>query len=361
MTPRDCVLSVYHGSRSEDPAMGIYLRYHRPGAAERRARDRGLALLAPWPVVSLLAPPWHVREGYLSEVQAGGFRVDYRWQHGGRIERRTLETPAGRLTQELRRDDAYQSDWIEKHYLESLEDYEVLEDAVRRSVLVPQEDAVARLRRDLGSDGVVLGRLDRSPFQKLLCELADPQALLLQLMTDPGPIDRLTQTLGERLDEQIDAAVRLDVDAVWQPDNVTAEMTPPWVFERYLEPYYRRLAERCRAAGKPLLIHLDGRLKSLVEPIARCRFDVVESFSLPEMGNDLTLDAALAAWPDKVVCPNVPASLADAEADRVASFVHRVRQAFDGRPLMLQISEDVPLDRLDPLLDTLSSAMELTP
>lgn len=361
MTPRQRILSVYHGTPCYPPAVGIYSRYHRPGAAERRARERGLGLIAFHPVVSLLAPPWHVKPGYLSQVPGARFGIDYRWEGGSRIETRSFETPSGRVEQRLRQEPNYQSDWVEKHYLEEPGDYEVLADIVSRSVMTPQTEPIAQLQRDVGEDGVVLGRLDRSPFQKLLCELAEPQVLLMQLMTDPAPIDELVGALSARMDEQIDAAVTSAVDAVWQPDNVTSELTPPWVFERYLEPYYHRLGEKCRAAGKPLLIHLDGRLKPLAGLLARCPFDVVESFSLPEMGNDLTLQAAFDAMPNQTLCPNVPASLADAPRERVEAFVQSMTESFSGRPFMLQISEDVPLHRYQHLLDSLTLALETTP
>lgn len=342
MTPRERVLAVYRNQRPDRPPVGIYGRYNRPGAAERRARNQGLALLVFHPLTSLLAPPWHVSPGYVSEVRGAEFSIRHVHESGRRVEERRYATPVGDISQQIIQDAGSGSDWIRKHYLTTPEDYKVMQYLVEHTVFAPQAGPLRRLREELGEDGVVLGRLDRSPFQKLLIELADPETFLVDYLTEPGPIETLLAMLEERLSRQVDLALELPVEAVWQPDNVTADMTPPAIFEKYCAPFYRKQGAKLRAAGKAYLVHLDGRLAPLAAAIAGSTFDVVESFSFAEMGNDLSETEALRLWPDKVLCPNFPASLSDRSRTEIEAFCAAKVQAFGRRPFMLQVSEDLP-------------------
>lgn len=342
MTPRERVMAVYRNQRPDRLPVGIYGRYHRPGAVERKARGRGLALLYFHPVTSLLAPPWHISPGYVSEVKGAGFTVRYVHEAGRLVEERRYVTPVGDISQQIIKDTGYGSDWVRKHYLEGVEDYKVMQYLVEHTVFVPQPGPLQRLKDDLGEDGVVLGRLDRSPFQKLLIELADPQQFLVDYMTEPGPIEALLAMLEEKQSQQVDIALEMPVDAIWQPDNVTADMTPPGVFEKHCASFYRKQGAKLHAANKVYLVHLDGRLAPLAASIAKSAFDVVESFSFAEMGNDLPETEALKLWPDKVLCPNFPASLSGKSRGEIEGYCAAKVQAFGPRPFMMQVSEDLP-------------------
>lgn len=353
MTPKQRILSVYSGQRPDRVPIGIYSRYHRLGDAERAARNRGLGLLAFSPAVSLLAPPWHIKPGYVSEVRGVTLRIDMTWEDGAPVERRTFETPVGTVWQETTIDPTYGSDWIRKHYIAAPEDYKIMRYVAERTVLAPRHDAIARLMNDLGEDGVVLARIDRSPYQKLLVELAGPERFLTDLMTDPGPAEELMAVYDARMDEQVRLACEGPAEAIWSPDNVTADLTPPTLFEQYQLPFYRKHGETIRAADKRYVVHMDGRLAGIKDLIARSPFDVVESFSFAETAGDVPVPEALAAWPDKTLCPNVPAPLCDKPAEEIERFLDGVWDSFGKAPFMLQLSEDFPLDAYRHILDIL--------
>jgi len=226
---------------------------------------------------------------------------------------------------------------------------------IEHSDLEPQPRQLERLKKDLGEDGVVLGRLDRSPFQKLLIELSNPQDFLVEYMTEPEPIETLLAMLEEKESQQAQVAIEAPVDAVWQPDNVTADMTPPHIFEKYCASFYRKHGPGLRSANKSYLVHLDGRLGALAAAISDSTFDVVESFSFAEMGNDLSETEALKLWPDKVLCPNFPSSLSGNSREEIAAFCESKVRAFGERPFMIQVSEDIPLDDYGHVLGSLTA------
>ena len=99
------------------PILSVYSRYLPRGKTERDARELGLALLDNYPIVSLIAPPWHLASGYVSETQGVEFTISYRWMNGKKVEKRTYTTPHGSVWQETLVDPTFGSDWIQQFYI----------------------------------------------------------------------------------------------------------------------------------------------------------------------------------------------------------------------------------------------------
>jgi len=354
---RERMLAVYRNSTPDRIPVAIYSRYHRSGEVERAARNNGLGILSFEPAVSLLAPPWHLQSGYVSEVKDAAFNVTITWEGGEQVETRTFETPVGQVSQRLVKDPTFGSDWVTKHYIASPQDYRVMQYVVEHTVFAERPAAIAQRVADLGGDGIVLGRVDRTPYQKLLIELTGPDRLFLDLADQPQRVLDLIEAMTVRLDEQFSLALRSDAEVIWQPDNVTSDMTPPDLYRRFVLPIYQRRGQACREAGKVYAVHLDGRLAALKALIAESTFDVVESFSLAEMAGDVPVAEALAAWPGKVICPNFPASLAGRPHQEIRARLETLAAEFHGRPFMVQISEDIAQDSYASVLPALCESL----
>jgi uroporphyrinogen-III decarboxylase len=354
MTIKERILSVYNNNKPDKIPVSIYNRYHRYGEVERIARNNGLGILDFYPVVSLLAPPWHVKPGYVSEVKNSSFDIKLIWDKGKQVEVRVFETPVGKISQQITKDNAYGSDWTQKHYLENPEDYKVMQYIIENTVLKPQEKVIKQRIADLGQDGVVLGRVDRSPYQKLLTELANPETFMPEIYTNPSTIEELIETMNKKCEEQFLMAMESEIEVIWQPDNITADMTPPDMYEKYVLPFYTKHGEQCRKAGKPYLVHIDGRTRGIKNQIAQSPFDVVESFSFSEMAGDVSVSDAFKIWPDKVLCPNFPASLIGESEAYILDYLENKKKDFQNRPFMIQVSEDIPIESYLRLLSILS-------
>ena len=326
--------------------MAIYDRYLPRGAVERLVRQQGLGIIQYWPTASMSGPPWHLYPGYLSEVRGAALRVDYRWHNATMIERRTWSTPVGSVWQEMSYDPGgVGSEHIRKHYIADRADYRPLKYLVEHSVLRRNEETIRAKMRDLGGDGVVWGRLDRSPYQKCLIELAGPERFLIDLHEDSAPALELMEALAHKQEEAFAMALDSTVEVLWQPDNVTSAMTPPQAYRQHCLPVLQRRAELARQAGKPYLVHMDGQVRALLPLIAASGFDVLESFSLPDIGGNVPLREAQEALPGMAVCPNVPANWAIKPAVEVRELVGRLlAERLPGAPMMLQLSEDLPMD-----------------
>jgi len=342
MTVRERMMAVYRNQSPDQVPLAVYSRYLPRGSTERTVRDWGLGLLDWVPVTTMLAPPWHTHAGFVSEVQGTEFEIRFSWENGQKHETRIYHTPVGTISQRIRQDPTYGSDWVEKFYLSSAEDYRIMQYIVEHTILRENHDAFLAKQQDMDQDGVVMGRVDRCPFQKLLIELAGPERFLVDLYTEPDPALELLAAMDKRMDEVFEAVCESPAEVIWQPDNISCDMTPPKCFAEYCLPYYEKRAREVHERGKAYVIHMDGRLRAIKDMIAAAPIDAVESFSFPEIGGDTTFSEAVCAWPGKVILPNFPSSLATQEETAIASFVDRLLDEAGSRPLMLQVSEDIP-------------------
>ena len=351
MTIRERMLAAYRGDRPDQTPVAIYGRYLPRGSWERELRALGLGIIDWHPVASLLAPPWHPGEGYLSEVRGSDLQVDFGFEHGQKLETRTYRTPVGAISQRTVKDPGYGSDWAVEHYIKSIDDYRVMQYLVENTVFRSGEQTISARRAELGEDGVVFGRLDRSPYQKLLIELAGPERLFEDYLTTPSPVLALLQAMEEKMEEALSLIPGSSAEVIWQPENLTADMTPPRYFEKHCLPLYCRVADLLEGTGKLYAVHMDGRLGPLKALIAQSPFDVLESFSLPDVGGDMTLSEALAAWPDKAIVPNFPSSLCHGRSDRILAFLDAfLADGATGRCCLLEISEDLPAGEYERVL-----------
>lgn len=346
MTLRENMLAVYHNELPQKTPIGIYTRYLPRGSAERELRNMGLGIIDYYPVVSFMAPPWHVYSGFISEVKNVEFQIKYYWDSSRRIERRIYITPIGSIFQDVTQGVGAGSEDILKYYICDIEDYKILQYIVEHSVFKRNESSLMHKRHDIGEDGVLLGRVDRSPYQKLLIELAGAEQFLIDLHTCPEPVIEVMEAMDKRMDEAFDMIVESKADVIWQPENVTSDMTPPYYFERFCLPFYKKHSKQIKETGKPYFIHMDGKINALKDLINDAGFDGIESMSFPEIGGDLTLSQARKIFPGKVILPNFPSNICNSDDSEIETFMDRLlEEAGKDVPFMLQISEDVPEDQ----------------
>jgi hypothetical protein len=106
-------------------------------------------------------------------------------ENGKYLERREYSTPVGNISQEIMRDSGgVGSEHIHKNYIQEPNDYKIIQWLLEHSKPCSNETMIKERIKDLGDDGIVIGRLDRVPYQKLLIELAAPKHFLLDMYED---------------------------------------------------------------------------------------------------------------------------------------------------------------------------------
>ena len=341
MKIREAMMSVYRNETPERPVVSIYSRYLSRGEMERIARNNGLGIIAYVPLISQIGPPWHMLEGFLSEVRDVDLTARYFYRHGALYEQRTYHTPIGNLSAEIGKSAGTGSEHIAQYYIQRTEDYRIMEYIVRNTVLSPNVDLFHRTMHELGNDGVVMGRMDRTPYQKLLIELAGAERFLIDLVCQDEAVEELLETMGKRYREQVDMAMDSDAEIIWIPDNVTVDMTPPDNYVKYLMPHYQYCVKCAREAGKLVVTHYDGKIRPLSQYINDIGFDAIESVSDPMISGDMTFLEAVKAFPGKAILPNFPSNLSHSPEKTIRDYIENLKEQAHGIPLMLQISEDL--------------------
>nr|MDW8082162.1 uroporphyrinogen decarboxylase family protein [Candidatus Calescibacterium sp.] len=345
MTPKERFYACLDGAvTNKVPVLAYHFLLPR-GELERRLREVGCGLLVGVPVYELVFPPQII----LEEV--------HRWNHGEKVIVRTYNTPLGSL-REVVTLSPYGSEWRREHLIQCAEDYKILVYLLENVTFKEKIEDFVFAQSEIGDDGIVVPMLplfERSPFQKALVDLAGPERLLLDLYDRPQHVEALITCLTERFEEALRIYRMLPERRIfWWVDNVTADFTTPQLFRSFCLPIYERYLAPLREEGIICMVHLDGKLKALCELIRKAPIDVVESFTLPEQGGDLSLEEAHSVWSDKVIAANIPANLAYREREEIAVFFRDLleRRCVKGK-FILELSEDVPRESLPKVMATL--------
>jgi len=342
MTIRERMMCAYRGESQDHPALGIYARYLPHGEIEREVRNLGMGVIEYVPLTTQIGPPWHMLPGFLSPMPGVDLKSEYRWVNGKVRERRTFSCESGSVFTDIGGSKGAGSEHISSYYLKTPEDYAMMKDIVEKTVLSSNTALFESTRQRLGEDGVVMGRMDRTPYQKLLLELAGAEPFLMTLYTDPDPVEELLEALSKRFREQIERMAEGPSEIIWLPDNVTVDMTPPEAFRKYHLPLYQYCVKCAHQTGKRVVAHFDGKIRPLMDVIRETGVDVIESVSEESIGGDLGYFGAKESFPDQEILPNFPANLAYESDEVIRDYLKNLREKTAGKPFMLQISEDLP-------------------
>jgi len=329
------------------------------GYNERNLRNQGCGWLHWTPVCSWIAPGMSHMNGWMleGEIKDTTTSVHFKWDNGERIIVRRYDTPKGSVYEELHEEPGYHSLWVKKFLIEKPEDYEVVKFMVENSVLRENYEGWAAARDNLGQDGVELAVTDRSPFQKALLELCGTERLYFDLYEIPEVVDDLLQAMAKKELEAFKIVADSPAEVIWTVDNVTGPITEPRMFEKYCVPFYNQVTELLHAKGKVFAVHLDGAMKPLKDLIADTDIDVVESFSLPEVGGDMTIEEAFEAWPDKAIVANIPSHLCMLDEKGIRSYLEDFFSRLPSKNFMFEMSENFPLPELRRVLPVFADFM----
>lgn len=125
---------------------------------------------------------------------------------------------------------------------------------------------------------------------------------------------------------------------------MTPDMTPPGRFRKYVKPYYQKLSQKTKAAGKTLVTHMNGKIKALKDEIAESGINVIESFSLKIIRGDMELIEVREAFLGVTILPNFPSTFLRAAMRKYWISFAASDGGGEDEPYMLQVSEDLADD-----------------
>lgn len=348
MTPRGRIMAVLNGDEPDLTPVISWdsLRTGSQGGWLERlmARGLGVARLAfayqPCFVYPLLMDPGH---------PAITFTQHSYTEKGIAKCRHTFETPAGTITSVSRMNPhEFLLPATEEHFVKEREDWRAVNCLFQAQLenLAPAYELFQLVDEGLGESGIAYGLVEKTPFSRAWVELASAERALIDFQEQPDEILEyldIQKRLHEKIAEIMAASPVKMADIV---DHITDFISPGY-FREYCLPIYEIYAGAFRGTDKLLACHMDGRLGHLRNEITASPIDVVESFTVPPIG-DIPAGEAKAAWPGRVLFVNCPPHLNRAGPDEVRRGYEALKDEWGTkRNLVVENSEDIPLENVE--------------
>jgi hypothetical protein len=346
MNIKERILTAMRWGEPDEVPLTVYDWMLPRGTTERLLREAGVGLI----------------------VRLPGHRVTYReveilsheYQEGGKKRiRRTIRTPVGEVFQILEPDEAYgTSNWIHEHFLKGPDDYRVLEHYYRDMVFQDNVAAIREAQRRVGTDGLVMLRIAKSPLQEMLYQLMGLEQFAADYLDRRELFDSLHATMVKRYEELYVLAAESPVEILQLGDNIYSDMVGRERYRKYLMPEYAKIAGRLQGTGKLLAVHMDGNLQSLQADIAAARFDIVEAMTPPPMG-DFSIREARQRWPQKALWINFTSSMHVEPPEAVAEHTRELlAEAGTTRGFGISVTEDAPVEALERSLAAIARVLK---
>lgn len=345
MDIRERLLTTLSWGEPDRVPLTIYDWMLPRGTTERGLRELGVGLIGRQPAHRVA----HREVEFVTRVYL---------DNGRKLVRRTIQTPVGEVWQTLEPESAYEtSNWIKEHFIKGPDDYRVMEYYLRDAVYKDNYDAIRETDRRLGSDGICLVWVAKSPIQEMLYQMMGMERFALDYHQRRDLFDSLHHTMVRRYREIYELAADAPVPVLQLGDNVTSDVVGHERYRNYLMPEYRYIKGRLAGTGKLLAVHMDGRLKSLQGLIGESAFDIMEAMTPPPMG-DLSIAEARKAWPDKALWINFTSSMHIEPSEAIAEHTRELlAEAGSRRGFAISITEDAPVQALERSLGVIAGVL----
>ena len=208
------------------------------------------------------------------------------WREGDRtVTHTTLQTPAGPLTQTVKRLDNLNTDWKTEHWCKRAED-------VDRALAVPYEpvtyDATdhSRIRSELGDNGILMASLG-DPLL-MAAELMEFGEFTIWAATQTEHFARTVRRLHERCMENLRRMLAVNVVELYRicgPEYATPPYLPPVLFERFVTPYVTEMVDLIHSHGAQVRLHCHGKIGRVLDMILATGADSIDPCEPPPDGD----------------------------------------------------------------------------
>ena len=242
------------------------------------------------------------RHVYGDYVKVGYRNTEFTTERRRHLKTTTIRTPVGTV-REVRQAtaDSSESYFPVEHFVKTIDDLKVLEYMVRDRVLEPNPDAVVKIGRRIAGQGIYTLVQNSSPMRRLLTEWFGLEAGVLALHDHPAEVARALEIIDAGEDEWTRITCETPGRIVILGDNVDRNILAPPIFRKYQAPYYRKRAEAFHAAGKIVMLHMDGLLQGILPLMGETGIDVMDGLT-PEPAGDFTPEEVREALGGRMKC-----------------------------------------------------------
>lgn len=294
MTLRERLLAVYRGQTPDRvPALADLSYWHAahgggkfiPGKTDGANRDKIDALLALHRQTNTAI---HLNLGsfYTSSFAAAG-RVSETSGIRGEHYVHRYETSVGCVEEVRQWSDATHSWPITHHMVQRAEDLKVVRHVFEHVRYSTAWDSFSAVRQRVGEQGVVLVQPPYTGMGFFVSRYAGVERTVMLALDEPDEFEQTLQTINAAHEKVFAMLCDGPSEVMIVSDNLSSDVQSPNWFNRYSGAHYRRMASLAHAQGKPLVTHIDGRLRGLLRATAECGIDGADAVT-PAPWGDLT-------------------------------------------------------------------------
>ncbi|MAG35290.1 MAG: hypothetical protein CL878_03450 [Dehalococcoidia bacterium] len=340
MERRERIMAAARRERADKLPFFHYWRHSQIGWAERECRNRGMGM------------NW-TRPSYTETMHGVEVHEAQTVSAGQKVIRRTFTTPVGSISLDERREPGVGqwhaarswkdvTPWQAERLIKEPDDYAVLKYIVEHTEYAPDYFPIEQAMDWLGDDGVVLDALPHSPMQMLMIDWVGSEGgrFFYHHADHPDLVEDLYRAISKSREPMYEIAAKSPAPIALCGDNIDGFLVSPKLFESYFMPEYEKQAQILHKHGKLMAVHMDGRVSSLKDLIAKTPVDIVEALHPPHM-RDLPIGEALSLWPDKAIWLGFPSSEYDLGPDATKEHALDIlREAGSGERLAVAMSTE---------------------
>lgn len=313
MTPRQRLLAVYRGQTPDHvPALadlsywyaahggGKFIPGHTNGANNEKI-PRLLEL--------------HRQTGAAIHLNLGSFYKEHydetvRVHSGvdGELYRHRFETPVGSV-EEVRRWSEMTFSWpIVQHMVRSVTDLKVIRYIFEHISYMAHWDDFREIDKLVGDIGLPLVQVPYTGMGFLISRYAGVEKTVMLATDEPEELEQTIAVINAAHEKVMRLMAEGPSQVLIHSDNLSSDVQSPRWLERYSGAYYRRMVEIAHQHGKPLITHIDGLLRGLLQAVGTMGIDGADAVTPAPWGDLTPQQCRDEAGPKLILSGGVPPS-----------------------------------------------------
>lgn len=208
-------------------------------------------------------------------------------------------TPVGELRQVQRYSPDSFSWGFTEHAVKSVQDLRVVRYIMEHRQYMPAPEWCDQVTRDYGDGGVCIAAVPGSPITELNKTWSGVMTLCYMLADEPDEVRKTLQAIGESQDRLWAITEQSACPYVMICENLSAETMGSY-FDEFIAPYVARRMEGLHRCGKKALIHIDGKLRGVLQKVQATGVDCIDSV-VPEPVGDVAIEDLRPLAGDKIL------------------------------------------------------------
>jgi len=229
---------------------------------------------------------WYIEVGSLHEEYYEEDVMQEKFIDGNLAIERYV-TPIGKIEM-IRKWNPISFSWdISKYMVKNIEELKILLYVIERKKIIPRIENWSIIE-EMGKDvGLGFPSVGYSGLGSLISYYMGLENTIYAMYDDPILFEKYIRTYNQKHLEAVDIFCKSQAPHLLFTDNLSSDMQPPKLFEKYSFNHYKEIADRVHSVGKTVSAHCDGMLDNIIGVVAEAGIDVADACT-PKPTGDLT-------------------------------------------------------------------------